>query len=94
MVNVISANIDSGWQEWLEWPQQQIRDRYPILGSTSALNEEYSIEKDLQKCTPEASETPPAVDIRDGQSNFAFKLLWKKEMVTVPQSIDKFYTTT
>jgi hypothetical protein len=94
VVDGISANVESGWQEWLEWPQQQIRDGYPILGSTSALNEEYSVEKDVQKCTPEAVETPPAVDIRDDQGNFALKLLWKGEMISVPQSIDKFYAAT
>jgi hypothetical protein len=93
VVDGISANVDSSWQEWLEWPKQQIRDDYPILRLASVAEEEKIAEKDAQKCSSETDETPPTVDILDDDRNFALKLHWRGKMITVPQTIDEFYKT-
>lgn len=89
---VYTAPLSLASKKWLEWPQQQIRDGYPILSLLRMSHQEVVVEKDSRARSSEAEGPPPAVDIIDDQTNFALKLPWREEMIPMSRTFDKFYT--
>lgn len=92
VVDGIYAAVEPCWQEWLEWPQQQIRDDYLILPLLRMSHQEVVVEMDSRARSSEAEGTPPAVDIIDDQGNSALNLPQRGEMIPMSQTLDKFCT--